>query len=107
MTRNRPSQGQENETTSLSAIEDKGQAPKAEEQVPEDRDFIAQRRLDKLTDVARYAPTKKGHFEKAFSGKSRKAAVTAMCIDCCAFQQEEVRRCTVVACPLWEYRPYR
>ena len=105
--RNRPLQGHENETSEQSAIEGKGQVPKVEKQVPEDRDRIVQKRLDRLTEVSRYAPTKKGHFLTAYSGKSRKAAIAAMCIDCSAFYQEEVRRCTVVACPLWEYRPYK
>jgi len=42
---------------------------------------------------------------KALSRRSMKAAVAAKCEDCMAFEQPEVRRCTIVHCPLFLYRP--
>lgn len=78
-----------------------------EKHSPEATDSIAERRQRKLLDVSKYAPSKRGHFEAAYSGRSRKSGVNAMCFDCAGFQQEEVRKCPVVACPLWEYRPYK
>ena len=48
-----------------------------------------------------------GHFHRAYKGKSYRAAITAKCLDCCCFQTVEVGLCPVVACPLWEYRPYQ
>lgn len=31
-------------------------------------------------------------------------AIRAKCLDCCSGQQKEVRECTIVSCPLHEYR---
>jgi hypothetical protein len=31
-------------------------------------------------------------------------AIRAKCIDCCCYQQSEVRKCVAVKCPLWPYR---
>ena len=42
---------------------------------------------------------------KALARRSMKAAVGAKCEDCMAFEQPEVRRCEVVTCPLYQYRP--
>ena len=46
-------------------------------------------------------------YDKAVSGKSLRAAVNAFCLECVMWQREEVRLCPSVACPLWEYRPYK
>jgi hypothetical protein len=46
-------------------------------------------------------------FKKAYSGKSKANAISAKCMDCCAFQRDEVKNCTVYICPLWDYRPYK
>ena len=43
---------------------------------------------------------------KALQHKSMKAAVTAKCQDCMAWQNAEVRACNIVTCPLWQYRPF-
>jgi len=44
---------------------------------------------------------------KALQKKSMRAAITAKCQDCMAWQNIEVRKCNVVTCPLWQYRPFR
>lgn len=31
-------------------------------------------------------------------------AIAAACLDCCAFQQAEVRKCVSHGCPLWPFR---
>lgn len=42
---------------------------------------------------------------KALQRKSMAAAVRAKCQDCMCWQNTEIRRCEVVTCPLWRYRP--
>ena len=34
----------------------------------------------------------------------RSKAIRLKCLDCCAGQAAEVRKCTAVNCPLWRYR---
>lgn len=45
-----------------------------------------------------------GIYEKAVSGKSRKAAMHAFCLECCGWQIKEVFSCTSPQCPLYPYR---
>ena len=59
-----------------------------------------------LEDVSKYLPSARSHFEAAFAGKSRKAAVTAFCVQCMGYDRDEVRNCTAPACPLYPHRPY-
>lgn len=35
---------------------------------------------------------------------SRSKAIRLKCLDCCAGQSAEVRRCPATNCPLWRYR---
>lgn len=35
---------------------------------------------------------------------SRSKAIRLKCLDCCAGQAAEVRRCPATQCPLWRYR---
>ena len=35
---------------------------------------------------------------------SRSKAIRLKCIDCCAGQMAEVRKCELTSCPLWRYR---
>lgn len=35
---------------------------------------------------------------------SRSKAIRLKCLDCCAGQAAEVRKCPAVDCPLWRYR---
>lgn len=47
----------------------------------------------------------RGIYDKAMSGKSRKAAMRAFCLECVAWQIKEVYTCTCKACPMHPYRP--
>ena len=60
-----------------------------------------------LEQVLMHCSGKLRHFLQAYEGKSRKAAIAAKCLDCCCYEQEEVRRCSVNSCPLHSYRPYK
>jgi len=42
----------------------------------------------------------------ALQQKGLRAAVTAKCQDCMNWQNSEIRRCTLVTCPLWQVRPF-
>lgn len=44
-------------------------------------------------------------WDKAVTKKSMRAAVNAKCQDCMNWQQSEIRHCSVITCPLWQYRP--
>jgi len=39
--------------------------------------------------------------------KSLRAAINAMCYDCCCFQRNEVRVCSSKNCPLHKLRPWQ
>ena len=43
-------------------------------------------------------------FLRAWTGKSRKAAIRAFCLECVGYESAEVNRCTAPACPLYPYR---
>lgn len=45
--------------------------------------------------------------DKAWEGKSLRAAINAKCLDCCNFQRVEIKNCLVETCPLWAVRPYQ
>lgn len=47
----------------------------------------------------------RGIYDKAISGRSRKAAMHSFCVECCGFQIAEVFNCSDPACPLYPYRP--
>jgi len=49
-------------------------------------------------------PKYKTHFKKAV--KSRKSAITAMCLECMGYVKSEIPECTDIACPLYSHRPY-
>lgn len=40
------------------------------------------------------------------TGKSRKAAIKLMCLECVGGSRADVARCTDGGCPLFLYRPY-
>ena len=46
-------------------------------------------------------------YDKAIGGHSLRAAIDSKCLDCMCWQQAEVKKCTVVTCPLFLYRPYQ
>lgn len=41
---------------------------------------------------------------KAMNSRSRKAAIRAFCLECCYYQEKEVRECTDKGCSLYKYR---
>lgn len=44
----------------------------------------------------------------SFEGKASKArAIKSKCLECSAYQKEEIRQCPCKQCPLWQLRPYR
>lgn len=45
----------------------------------------------------------RGLYEQAVTG-SRKAAVRVHCLECCAWQSQDVQDCSSCACPLYPYR---
>ena len=47
----------------------------------------------------------RGIYDKAVSGKSRKAAMHAFCLECCGWQIKEVHACSDTGCSLYSYRP--
>jgi hypothetical protein len=49
----------------------------------------------------------RGNYRKAISGKSKAAALKAMCLDCVNWQRQEISQCTVETCPLYPYRPFQ
>jgi hypothetical protein len=46
----------------------------------------------------------RGIYERAMSGRSRKAAIRAYCLACCNWQANEVKLCTCPGCPCFPYR---
>ena len=46
-------------------------------------------------------------YELAYAGKSRAAAIKAMCLRCSNNQRAEITFCRVFDCPLREFRPYQ
>lgn len=58
--------------------------------------------------VLQEAPSSaRGILERAYSGKSKAAALKAFCLRCVGYVREDVRDCTSYDCPLWPYRPYQ
>jgi hypothetical protein len=48
-----------------------------------------------------------GYLRAAAGKASPRAAVKAFCLECVCWEREEVRSCSAVACPLYEYRPWK
>ncbi len=64
------------------------------------RDSVARR-------LAAMPQSHRGTYRRAVSGKSLRAAVDALCAECCGYDREAVRTCPAVACPLWGVRPWQ
>jgi hypothetical protein len=45
-------------------------------------------------------------YEQVQKGKSYKWAIKAKCLDCCCWQEGEVKKCPAVDCPLYLHRPF-
>ena len=86
---------------------DLGPPSKLSKQAREDlvlKEVMRSRRLDM---VRKRIPSKLSQFERAYSGRSMRAAINANCLDCVGYEQAEVKRCQIYDCPFWDYRPYR
>ena len=65
------------------------------------------KRAARLTDVRRDAPRYLNTFRRAYSGKSRVAAMNAFCCECMGFEYTAISDCSAPACPLFAYRSGR
>jgi len=43
-------------------------------------------------------------YNKAVTGRSRKAAIRSFCLECTGYSPKETENCTDKACPLYKYR---
>lgn len=66
-----------------------------------------ERQSERLVVVRKHAQKMESAFRKAYSGKSKAAALKAKCMDCSGYQRVEITECTVYACPLYPYRPFQ
>jgi len=48
----------------------------------------------------------RGVYKLAMAGRSRKAAIKAMCLECTGWDRASIAGCTASACPLFPYRPF-
>lgn len=65
----------------------------------------ASRMLEKRNTINDRVPTKYHPlFKRAYSGRSRKAAIRANCLECMCFSEKEVRTCPIPHCPMYLYR---
>ena len=76
--------------------------PRADKFAKNPEVFEAIRARLTLNGAQRYLPL----VEKIEKG-SRSAAVKLHCLDCCAYQTAEVRRCSDPVCAMWLFRPYQ
>jgi hypothetical protein len=68
----------------------------------------AQKRANRLAAIVADVPSKVRLFERVFRGEaSPRAAIKAQCLECLAFNSDEIRNCTAPACPLYAYRPFQ
>ena len=58
----------------------------------------------KLTDIPKIY---RAIYKSAMKGTSRKSAIHSFCLECTGYEKEEVRLCTDLSCPLYEFRPYK
>ena len=61
----------------------------------------------RLREISQSSPAYHKITAKAYEGNSKAAGIKAKCLDCCCWQRTEITNCTVLACPLWPYRPYQ
>ena len=66
---------------------------------------VALKCAKRLQDVSEAAPRHVATFQRAYEGKSLRAAINAFCVECMGFDASEVRHCTAPACPLFAVRP--
>ena len=65
------------------------------------------KRLRVLKQVQEDTPSRLKAFKRAYARDSLRSAVNANCLYCCGLSYIEVKHCTSIGCPMWEYRPYQ
>ncbi len=60
-----------------------------------------------LERVSRDAPSCLKKFQRAFKGKSLRAGVDALCIQCTSCDRLYIKDCPSSNCALWAYRPFQ
>jgi len=65
------------------------------------------KRTQELDRVSTEAPSCLKTFKAAFSGKSLRAGINAMCLQCTCFDRLYIRDCPSSNCGLWPYRPFQ
>lgn len=66
-----------------------------------DREKQIEQRLSQIPKIYRAI------YKSAMKGTSRKSAIHSFCLQCTGYEKEEVRLCTDLSCPLYEFRPYK
>ena len=67
-----------------------------------------ERITQRLAQITKHHLSRAALFRSVYYGKASKArAVKAKCLDCCAWQVNEVKACSSVTCPLWRVRPFQ
>jgi len=59
---------------------------------------------DRLSEMPKTSITT---YLRALSGKSPRAAIKAMCMECVQWVRKDVAECGSPACPLYPYRPFQ
>jgi hypothetical protein len=67
--------------------------------------MIAERRRQISERRSQFPKLYRGIYDKAISGRSRKAAMHSFCVECCGYEIKEVHLCTDLGCCLYPYRP--
>lgn len=61
-----------------------------------------------LQDIKGHSPKLYPLFFRVYAGQTGLSqAVKAKCLNCSCWQPSEITNCTVLTCPLWEFRPYQ
>ena len=107
MNYNTSSEGPFPEPETVNVGEDLSAPPKNSKQAREAHALKEEMRSRRLELVGKLVPSKLSQFERAYSGKSLRAAINANCLDCMAYSQTEVKRCRVLDCPIHSVRPYQ
>ena len=79
-------------------------APGIANNTPADPEAVQAKRTAKLAQIP---PRQRPIFLRAWTGKSRKVAIRAFCLECFGYESAEVNRCTAPTCPLFPYREDR
>lgn len=73
-----------------------------------DKAILKQKRqTERIALVRKLVRSKVGVFQKAYKGRSLRAAINANCLDCMGYEQAEVKRCEIYDCAFHSLRPYQ